>query len=100
MIKIVYELRDHPFCIFDLNGSLMNNLFYGHQVSSIKDVDNVGLYYITNDSEMPTGDPFTVYSLGIVGRNWNYPIFAFNSYSNYMLYIGRNMTNDGANYTF
>ena len=22
MIKIVYELRDHPFCIFDLNGSL------------------------------------------------------------------------------
>ena len=23
MIKIVYELRDHPFCIFDLNGSLI-----------------------------------------------------------------------------
>lgn len=84
----------------DLNGSLMNNLFYGQQVSSIKDVDSVGLYYITNASEMPTGDPFIVYSLGIVGRSWNYPIFAFNAYSNYMLYIGRNSTNDGVSYAF
>lgn len=86
--------------ISDLNGSLMNNLFYGQQVSSIKDVDSVGLYYITNASEMPTGDPFIVYSLGIVGRSWNYPIFAFNAYGDYLLYVGRNSTNDGINYSF
>ena len=86
--------------ISDLNGSLMNNLVYGHDVSSIKDMDSVGLYYITNASEMPTVDPFVVYSLGIVGRNWNYPIFAFNAYSNNMLYVGRNTTSDGVNYTF
>ena len=83
-----------------LNGSLLNNLFYGQQVSSIKDVDSVGLYYITNASEMPTGDPFIVYSLGIVGRSWNYPIFAFNMYSNNMLYVGRKESSDGASYTF
>lgn len=85
--------------VSDLNGSL-NNLIYGQQVSSIKDIDNVGMYYITNSSEMPTGSPFTVYSLGIVGRNWNYPLFAFDAYSNYMLYMGRNSTSDGLNYTF
>ena len=85
--------------IAQINSNL-NNLVYGQQVSSIKDVVSVGLYYITNASEMPTGDPFIVYSLGIVGRNWNYPIFAFNSYSNYMLYIGRNSTNDGVSYAF
>ena len=83
-----------------LNGSLMNNLVYGQQVSSIKDVDSVGIYYITNSSEMPTGEPFVLYSLGIVGRSWNYPIFAFNTYSNHMLYVGRNTTSDGVNYTF
>ena len=82
-----------------LNGSL-NNLIYGQQVSSIKDIDNVGMYYITNSSEMPTGNPFVVYSLGIVCRNWNYPLFAFDVYSNYMLYVGRNGTSDGLNYTF
>ena len=85
--------------IAQINSNL-NNLVYGQQVSSIKDVVSVGLYYITNASEMPTGDPFIVYSLGIVGRNWNYPIFAFNSYRNYMLYIGRNSTNDGVSYAF
>lgn len=78
----------------------MNNLFYGKQVSNIKDIDSVGIYYITNSSEMPTGDPFVLYSLGIVGRSWNYPIFAFNAYSNYMLYVGRNATTDGVNYSF
>ena len=78
----------------------MNNLFYGQKVSSIKDVDSVGIYYITNASEMPTDDPFILYSLGIVGRSWNYPIFAFDSYSNCMLYVGRNCTSDGVNYTF
>ena len=78
----------------------MNNLFYGQQVSSIKDVDSVGIYYITNPSEMPNGNPFMLYSLGIVGRNWNYPIFAFNTYSNHMLYVGRHTTSDGVNYTF
>lgn len=83
----------------DLNGR-MNNLFYGQQVSSIKDVDSVGLYYITNASEMPTGDPFIVYSLGIVGRSWNYPIFAFNAYGDSLLYVGRNSTKDGINYSF
>lgn len=85
--------------ITEINGSL-NNLIYGQQVSSIKDIDNVGMYYITNSSEMPTGSPFAVYSLGIVGRNWNYPLFAFDVYSNYMLYVGRNSTSDGLNYTF
>ena len=84
----------------DLNGSLMNNLFYGQEVSSIKDVDSVGLYYITNVSEMPTGDPFVLYSLGILGRNWNYPILAFNVYNSSMLYVGRKGTSDGVNYTF
>ena len=78
----------------------MNNLFYGQNVSSIKDIDSVGIYYITNASEMPTGDPFIVYSLGIVGRSWNYPIFAFNRYSDNMLYVGRNATADGVNYAF
>ena len=86
--------------ISDLNGSLMNNLFYGQNVSSIKDVDSVGMYYIANAAEMPTGNPFIVYSLGIVGRSWNYPIFAFDTYSNYMLYVGRNATSDGVNYAF
>lgn len=86
--------------ITEINGSLMNNLFYGKQVSNIKDIDSVGIYYITNSSEMPTGNPFIVYSLGIRGRSWNYPLFAFDSYSNYMLYIGRNGTSDGVNYTF
>lgn len=86
--------------ISDLNGSLMNNLFYGQQVSSIKDMDSVGLYYITNASEMPSGNPFIVYSLGVAGRSWNYPMFAFDTYSNYMLYVGRNGTNDGVNYSF
>lgn len=86
--------------ITEINGSLMNNLFYGKQVSNIKDIDSVGIYYITNSSEMPTGNPFIVYSLGIRGRSWNYPLFAFDSYSNYMLYIGRNSTSDGVNYTF
>ena len=84
---------------FCLNGSLLNNLFYGQNVSSIKDADSVGIYYITNSSEMPTGDPFVLYSLGIVGRNWNYPIFAFNIYSNDLLYVGRK-SYDGVNYTF
>ena len=78
----------------------MNNLFYGQDVSSIKDVDSVGIYYITNASEMPTGNPFILYSLGIVGRSWYYPIFAFDTYSNYMLYIGRNTTHDGSSYIF
>ena len=86
--------------VSDLNGSLMNNLFYGQQVSSIKDVDSVGIYYITNSSEMPTGDPFILYSLGVAGRTWNYPIFAFDGYSDCMLYVGRNATSDGVNYTF
>lgn len=86
--------------ITEINGSLMNNLFYGKQVSNIKDIDSVGIYYITNSSEMPTGNPFIVYSLGIRGRSWNYPLFACDSYSNYMLYIGRNGTSDGVNYTF
>lgn len=86
--------------VADLNGSLMNNLFYGQQVSSIKDMDSVGLYFITNASEMPSGNPFIVYSLGIAGRSWNYPMFAFDTYSNYMLYVGRNGTNDGVNYAF
>ena len=83
-----------------LNGSLLNNLFYGQQVSSIKDVDSVGIYHITNAAEMPTGNPFVLYSLGIVGRSWNYPIFAFDSYSNSHLYIGRTTTSDGVNYAF
>ena len=78
----------------------MNNLFYGQNVSSIKDVDSVGIYYITNAAEMPTGNQFVIYSLGIAGRDWNYPIFAFDSYSNSHLYIGRITTSDGANYTF
>ena len=78
----------------------MNNLFYGQQVSSIKDVDSVGMYYITNASEMPNGDPFMLYSFGVVGKSWNYPIFAFNTYSNNHLYIGRMATSDGVNYTF
>ena len=86
--------------IAQINSNLMNNLFYGQRVSSIKDIDSVGLYYITNSSEMPSGDPFVLYSFGIVGRSWNYPIFAFNVYSNYMLYVGRNATNDGVNYSF
>jgi len=86
--------------IAQINSNLMNNLFYGQRVSSIKDIDSVGLYYITNSSEMPSGDPFVLYSFGIVGRSWNYPIFAFNAYSNYMLYVGRNATNDGVNYSF
>lgn len=86
--------------IAQINSNLMNNLFYGQRVSSIKDIDSVGLYYITNSSEMPSGDPFVLYSFGIVGRSWNYPIFAFNAYSNYMLYVGRNTTNDGVNYSF
>lgn len=86
--------------IAQINSNLMNNLFYGQRVSSIKDIDSVGLYYITNSSEMPSGDPFVLYSFGIVGRSWNYPIFAFNTYSNYMLYVGRNATNDGVNYSF
>ena len=86
--------------VSDLNGSLMNNLFYGQQVSSIKDVDSVGIYRITNSSEMPTGNPFMLYSLGVVGESWNYPIFAFDTYSDYMLYVGRNATSDGVNYTF
>ena len=86
--------------IAQINSNLMNNLFYGQRVSSIKDIDSVGLYYITNSSEMPSGDPFVLYSFGIVGRSWNYPIFAFNTYSNYMLYVGRNVTNDGVNYSF
>lgn len=85
--------------IAQINSNL-NNLFYGQRVSSIKDIDSVGLYYITNSSEMPSGDPFVLYSFGIVGRSWNYPIFAFNAYSNYMLYVGRNATNDGVNYSF
>lgn len=84
----------------DLNGSLMNNLIYGKQVSNIKDIDSVGIYYITNASEMPTGNPFILYSLGVVGRSWNYPIFAFDSYSNNALYVGRNSTNDGVSYAF
>ena len=83
-----------------LNGSLMNNLIYGKQVSNIKDIDSVGIYYITNASEMPTGNPFILYSLGVVGRSWNYPIFAFDSYSDHMLYVGRNGTSDGVNYIF
>lgn len=86
--------------IAQINSNLMNNLVYGRNASSIKDVDSVGIYYITNSSEMPTGDPFVLYSLGIVGRSWNYPIFAFNAYSNYMLYVGRNATTDGVNYSF
>ena len=86
--------------IAQINSNLMNNLFYGQRVSSIKDIDSVGLYYITNSSEMPSGDPFVLYSFGIVGRSWNYPIFAFDTYSNYMLYVGRNATNDGVNYSF
>lgn len=86
--------------ITEINGSLMNNLFYGQQVSSIKDVDSVGIYYITNASEMPTGNPFILYSLGILGRSWNYPIFAFDTYSNSQLYIGRMSTSDGVNYAF
>ena len=76
----------------------MNNLFYGQNVSSIKDVDSVGIYFITNASEMPTDDPYILYSLGIVGRSWNYPIFAFNMYSDYILYVGRNTTADGVIY--
>lgn len=78
----------------------MNSLVYGKQVSNIKYIDSVGIYYITNASEMPTGDPFVVYSLGVVGRSWNYPCFAFNAYSDYMLYVGRKRTSDGVNYTF
>lgn len=78
----------------------MNNLFYGQQVSSIKDVDSVGIYYITNSSEMPTGNPFILYSFGIVGYSWNHPIFAYDTYSNSHLYIGRMSTSDGVNYTF
>ena len=78
----------------------MNNLFYGQNVSSIKDIDSVGIYCITNASEMPNGNPFIVYSLGILGRNWNYPMFAFDVYSNYLLYVGRNGISDGVNYTF
>lgn len=85
--------------IAQINSNL-NNLVYGQQVSSIKDIDSVGLYYITNSSEMPSGDPFVLYSFGIVGRSWNYPIFAFNTYSSYMLYVGRKMTSDGVNYSF
>lgn len=86
--------------VSDLNGSLMNNLFYGQLVSSIKDVDSVGIYYITNSSEMPTGNPFMLYSIGILGRTWNYPIFAFDTYNNCMPYVGQNRTSDGVNYTF
>lgn len=82
------------------NGSLMNNLVYGRQVSNIKDVDSVGIYYIMNSSEMPTGNPFVLYSLGIIGRSWNYPIFAFDVYSNSRLYIGRMATSDAVNYAF
>ena len=86
--------------ITEINGSLMNNLVYGRQVSNIKDVDSVGIYYITNSSEMPTGNPFVLYSLGIIGRSWNYPIFAFDAYSNSHLYIGRMTTSDAVNYAF
>jgi len=86
--------------VADLNGSLMNNLFYGQQVSNIKDIGSVGLYFITNASEMPSGNPFIVYSFGIAGRSRNYPIFAFDTYSDYMLYVGRNASNDGVNYAF
>ena len=83
-----------------LNGSL-DNIFYGPRyVSSIKDVTGVGTYTITNASEMPTDDPYMLYSFGVVGRIWNYPIFAFNLYGNYMLYVGRNATADGVNYAF
>ena len=78
----------------------MNNLFYGQNVSSIKDVDSVGIYYITNSSEMPSGNPFIVYSLGIVPRNWNYTMFAFDTYSNDLLYVERNGTYDGTSYIF
>ena len=77
----------------------MNNLVYGQNVSSIKDIDSVVLYYITNASEMPSGSPFVVYSLGTLHRNWNYPMFAFDVYSDNMLYVGRNRY-DGASYTF
>lgn len=85
--------------IAQINSNL-NNLVYGQQVSSIKDVVSVGLYYITNSSEMPSGEPFALYSFGIIGRNWNYPIFAFNVYSDHLLYVGRILTSDGANYSF
>lgn len=86
--------------ISDLNGSLMNSLVYGKKVSNIKYIDSVGIYHIANASEMPTGNQFVVYSWGIRGRSWNYPLFAFDCYSNYMLYVGRNSTSDGVNYTF
>ena len=83
----------------DLSGSL-DLIFYGRSVSSLKDVTGVGAYAITNASEMPSADPYMLYSFGNISRNWNYPIFAFNSYADNLLYVGRNRTNDGVTYTF
>ena len=40
---MIYKLHYNACSIFFLNGSLMNNLFYGQNVSSIKDVNSVGM---------------------------------------------------------
>ena len=66
----------------------------------MKDATDVGIYYITNSSEMPSGDPYVLISCGAEGVSWNYPMFAFDTYSNSHLYIGRMSTSDRVNYTF
>lgn len=68
-------------------------------VAHITEINNMGLYHITNLSEMPSSNPYTILSLGKKGREWNYPIVAFDNYGN-GTYRGRLASSDGVTYTF
>lgn len=75
-------------------------MIHGKTVSNLLEVSETGLYFLIDSNEMPNLAPYSLIALGTQGRNWNYPIFAYDQYSNDGFYIGRMGSSDGKNYKF
>ena len=75
-------------------------MIHGKTVSNLLEVSETGLYFLIDSNEMPNLAPYSLLALGTQGRNWNYPIFAYDQYSNDGFYIGRMGSLDGKNYKF
>lgn len=86
--------------ILQLNNDFYQKMIYGKNVSNLLEVSETGLYYLVDSTEMPNRSPYSLLALGTQGRNWNYPIFAYDQYSNDGFYFGRMGSPDGKNYSF
>ena len=86
--------------ILQLNNDFYQKTIYGKTISNLLEVNESGLYFINNSSEMPNSNPYSLYAFGTQGRDWNYLILAYDQYSNDGLYCGRMGSIDGQTYTF